>query len=157
MKFQFSRVPGCVTFLLVLLIPAALMAYVQHNPAWLVGVPIGVVVLILAVAFVFGSLERLFGIGRRKVTPDQLADELERHLLGTGGKWDWDDTTSVVIADARLEQLRLMLPKFDSLSLESDRNELTAIIAALRRGEIPQVSWPKTPSSRHHWFFRLRR
>jgi hypothetical protein len=142
--------------LLVLLVPAGLIAYVLRNPAWLILFPIGIFCLILALAFVFGSLERLFGIGRRKVTPEQFADELEGHLLGTGGKWDWDDTTSVAIADARLEQLRLILPKFDSLRLESDRDELTAIIAALRHGEIPVVSWPKTPRSRHHCFFRLR-
>src|SRR5438067_1507136 len=32
---------------------------------------------------------------RRKITPQHLADELERHLLGTEGPWDWDDTTSI--------------------------------------------------------------
>jgi hypothetical protein len=101
MKFRFSRVPASAIFLLVLLVPAAVMAYVLHNPAWLVAVPIGIFGLMLALAFVFGSLERLFGIGRRKVTAEQFADELERHLLGIGGKWDWDDATSVVIADTK--------------------------------------------------------
>ena len=140
MKFQFKRFSGCVTLLVALLVPAASMAYVLHNPAWLVGVPIGVIVLILAVALVFGSLERLFGIGRRKVTPEQFADELERHLLGTEAEWDWDDATSVVIADARLEQVRGRLgPNLDSLSREEDKNELRAIIAALRRGELPDA------------------
>jgi len=38
MKFQLSRVPGCVTFLLVLLVPATLMAFILRNPAWLIGV-----------------------------------------------------------------------------------------------------------------------
>jgi len=121
------------------------MAYALHNPAWLIAVPLGIFGLIIAVAFFFGTLERLFGIGRRKVTPEQFAEELESHLLGTGGEWDWDDTTSVVIADARLEELRLMLPKFDSLKLERDRDELRVIIETLRRGEIPKVSWPTTP------------
>src|SRR5438132_14304578 len=42
----------------------------------------------------------------RKVTPEQFADELERHLLGTDGEWGWDDTTSIAIADERLDNLR---------------------------------------------------
>jgi hypothetical protein len=154
MKFRFSRVPASAIFLLVLLAPAALMAYVLHNPAWLVAVPIGIFGLMLALAFVFGSLERLFGIGRRKVTPEQFADELERHLLGTGGKWDWDDATSVVIADARLEQVRRRLgPNFDSLAREEDKNELRAIIAALRGGDLPEVP----PQSGIASLFRFRR
>lgn len=76
----------------------------------------------------------------RKVTPQQFADELERHLQGTEGPWDWDDATSVRMADKRLDQLRLSLAvRFDMLSHEEDRNEFQTIIAALRRGEIPQV------------------
>jgi hypothetical protein len=76
---------------------------------------------------------------KRKVTPEQFAEELERHLLGTGGPWDWDDTTSVAIADERLERIRWELTKFDSLAQEEDKDELKAIIAALRRGELPEV------------------
>jgi hypothetical protein len=72
-----------------------------------------------------------------KVTPQQFADELEEHLLGTERPWDWDDTTSIAIADRRLEQLRQILPKFDSLATQADKDELSAIIAALRRGEFP--------------------
>lgn len=41
-----------------------------------------------------------------KVTLEQFADELERHLLGTECEWDWDDVISVVIADERLERIR---------------------------------------------------
>jgi len=52
--------------------------------------------------------------------------------------WDWDDTTSVAIADPRLEGLRPRLgPNLDSLAHESHKDELRAIIAALRRGEQP--------------------
>jgi hypothetical protein len=53
---------------------------------------------------------------KRQVTPEQFADELERHLLGSGGPWDWDDTTSIRIVDERLERIRWELPKFDSLA-----------------------------------------
>jgi hypothetical protein len=120
-----------VVVLLVLFLPAVLMAYVLHNLAWLVVVPFGIIALALLIA----ALPI-----KRKVTPDQLANELERHLLGTGGEWDWDDTTSVVIANARLEQVRRRLgPNLDSLTREEDKNELRAIITALRRGDLPDV------------------
>jgi hypothetical protein len=80
---------------------------------------------------------------KRKVTPKQFADELERHLFGTGGPWDWDDTISVAIADPRLEEVRSRLgPNLDSLPHEKDKDELRAIITALRRGELPEITVP---------------
>jgi hypothetical protein len=96
-------------------------------------VPFGIIVLVFFIA----ALPI-----KRKVTPDQFADELERHLPGTGSPWDWDDTTSVAIADERLERIRCELSKFDSLTQEKAKDELKAIIAALRRGELPQVVPP---------------
>jgi hypothetical protein len=81
---------------------------------------------------------------KRKVTPEQFADELEKHLLGTDGPWDWDDATSVMIADPRLEQVRLRLgPNLDALTLQKDKDELQTIIAALRRGELLEVATSK--------------
>ena len=120
--------------LLVLFLPAAATAYVLHNLAWFLVVPFGIIVLAFLIA---AALPR-----KRKVTPQQFADELEKHLLGTEGKWDWDDVTSVAIADDRLELIRWGLPKFDSLSDEKDREGLRGLIAALRRGEVPEVVPP---------------
>jgi hypothetical protein len=119
--------------LLVLLMPAVLTAYFLHSAKWLVIIPFGIIALALVVAAI---------PSKRKVSPEQFADELERHLLGTEGKWDWDDTTSIAIADKRLEQIRTNLMKFDSLAQEQDKKELKAIIAALRRGELPEVVPP---------------
>jgi hypothetical protein len=99
-----------------------------HNLVWLFVVPIGIVILVLFIA-ARGS--------KREVSREQFANELESHLLGTDGDWGWDDTTSVAIADPQLEALRLRLgPNLDSLSEEKDREELRAIIADLRRGQI---------------------
>jgi hypothetical protein len=112
--------------LMVLFLPAALTAYALHSPIWFVVVPIGIIVLALTIA----ALPL-----KRKVTREQFADELESHLLGTEGPWDWDDTSSVAIADPQLEKVRLSLgPNLDSLSEDKDKDELRAIIAALRRG-----------------------
>jgi AcrR family transcriptional regulator len=118
-----------VIVLLVLFLPAALTAYALHNLVWLAVVPFGIIVLALCIA----ALPI-----KRKVTREQFADELERHLTGTEGPWDWDDTTSVAIADPLIEEVRSRLgPNLDSLAHESDKDELRAIIAALRRGEQP--------------------
>jgi hypothetical protein len=38
--------------------------------------------------------------------PSDVARYLRDFIDGTGGVWDWDDFTSVPIADARLEAIR---------------------------------------------------
>ena len=78
-------------------------------------------------------------MAKRKVSPEEFAEELEKHLLGTEGKWDWDYITSVALADERLERIRLGLSKFDLLSRTKNRDEFEVIIAALRRGEFPEI------------------
>jgi hypothetical protein len=125
------KLSAWVMVLLVLFLPATLTAYFLQNLVWLFIVPFGIIVLVLFVA----ALPI-----KRKVTPDQFADELESHLLGTGGPWDWDDTTSIRIADERLERIRWELPKFDSLAREEDKAELKTIIESLRRGELREIA-----------------
>ncbi len=65
-------------------------------------------------------------MAKRTITPEQFADALERHLLGTEGKWDWDDTTSIAITDERLERIRRGLTKFDRLARTKEQEELKA-------------------------------
>jgi|SRR5579859_2335677 len=124
------KLSAWVIVLLVLFLPATLTAYFLQNLVWLFVVPFGIIVLVLFIA----ALPI-----KREVTPEQFADELESHLLGTGGPWDWDDTTSIRIADERLERIRWELPKFDSLAREEDKAELKAIIESLRRGELREI------------------
>jgi hypothetical protein len=124
------KLSAWVIVLLVLFLPATLTAYFLQNLVWLFVVPFGIIVLVLFIA----ALPI-----KRKVTPEQFADELESHLLGKGGPWDWDDTTSIRIADERLERIRWELPKFDSLAREEDKAELKAIIESLRRGELREI------------------
>lgn len=124
------KLSAWVIVLLLLFLPATLTAYFLQNLVWLFVVPFGIIVLVLFIA----ALPI-----KRKVTPEQFADELESHLLGTGGPWDWDDTTSIRIADERLERIRWELPKFDSLARKEDKAELKAIIESLRRGELREI------------------
>jgi len=121
---------GCFFVQVILIVPAIAAAVIFHSAWLLVIVPSGLLVLWVALGK-WGP--------KRKVTPEQFADELEPHLLGTGGAWHWDDVTSVGIDDKRLERLRAKLAKFDNLILEERRIEFTQIIAALRRGEVPDV------------------
>jgi hypothetical protein len=111
-------------------VPAAVAAYLLNDPKWLVIIPIGIVALAVVVAAL---------PSKRKVTPEDWALDLERHLLGTDGTWGWDDAISVRLADPRLEALRTKMPKFDSLASEERRSEFAAIVAALKRGEILEV------------------
>lgn len=122
---------GCAALLAVLIVPGILAAYLLHAAVWAVIVPVATVALMLIIAAL---------PSKRRVTREKFADELERHLLGTEGPYDWDDATSVRIADERLEQVRLSLgPRFGSLSRQEDRDELGQIISALRRDETPDV------------------
>ncbi len=126
------RVPqrwGCFVLLGFLLVPALVVAYLLHSAWWIIVVPLALVVLMCVVA--------AFG-GKRRVTPQTWADELEEHLLGTGGPYHWDDITSVTLADERLESLRQRrILDFDTLDTPEKRQALRQIIEALRRGEIP--------------------
>ena len=94
MAIRLSGGLGCLIFLLVLCLPAILIASITKSPIWLVLAPAGTIILMLIVAAL---------PSKRQVSPAQFADELESHLLGTGGEFDWDDTTSIRIADERLE------------------------------------------------------
>jgi hypothetical protein len=121
---------GCFVVILILVLPAVLAATVFHSGWFLIAVPFGLVVIWAALGK-WGP--------KRKITPPQFADELERHLVGTDGQWGWDDTTSIAIADQRLDILRCKLARYDSLTLPERRQELAEIVAALRRGEVPDV------------------
>ena len=42
-----------------------------------------------------------------KYTKAEVADIIEQFLDGTGGRWDWDDFTSIRIVDPELDAIRL--------------------------------------------------
>jgi hypothetical protein len=137
---KLSGCTGCAIIVLVLFAPGILIAYIFQSGIWLIVTPVAIVLIAVLASTIRRGLNP--DIGKQMVTPEQFADELERHLLGMEGKWDWDDITSRRIADERLERISRDLSRFDSLSQEKDREELRALIAALRRGEIPEVVPP---------------
>jgi hypothetical protein len=129
MSVRLNNCCGCVFFLGIVVGPGLLAAYLLHSAVWAVIGPVAMIGVLLGIAAL---------LSRRKVTPQEFADELERHLHGTGNDDDWDQTSSVRISNPQLEQVRLSLSDgFDSLSTPQDREELRHIIEALRRGEFP--------------------
>jgi len=127
---------------MVLFLRAALIAYVLHGLMWLLVVPFGIIGIALGLAA---------WLRKRKVTAEQFADELERHLLGTESPWDWDETSTVAIADPRLEEVRLRLGRsLDRLAYESDKDELPAFSPQTRQAPLNRPardyrSWPFGP------------
>ena len=121
---------GCPVLIAIVFGPGMIAAYLLNSARWVVIGPIIVAALVVITA----ALPI-----KRKVTSQQWADELQKHLLDSEEAWDWDDATSVRLADKRLENLRLrLIPKFDLLNTPEKREELRQIIEALRRGEIPE-------------------
>ena len=125
-----AKIPGCFVLLAALIVPGMIVGYVLRSPKWIAIVPCGLALLMLVIA----ALPI-----KRKTTPQEFADQLERHLLGTDGAWGWDDAISVSLADERLERLRCTLSKFDRLESEERKSELRLIIETLRRGDFPEI------------------
>jgi hypothetical protein len=47
----------------------------------------------------------IFGL-KAKLSASEVVTYLRDHIDGTGSDWDWDDFTSVPIADPRLDEIR---------------------------------------------------
>lgn len=60
------------------------------------------VIAMLPIAVIAG----LFASAEKR-SPDEVAAYLRNFINGQGGEWDWNDFTSVPIADAQLESVRL--------------------------------------------------
>jgi hypothetical protein len=132
MSTRFKRKGLAILAFVVTTLGLIAAGYALHSKVWILIIPLAVILLMLLIA----ALPI-----KKKITPQQFANLLEPHLLGTDGPWGWDDAISVALADERLELLRLSLPKFDRLHTDELREELREIIAALRRGEVPDVRW----------------
>src|SRR5882762_10203024 len=114
MAFHIQGGPACFAVILVMIVPGVIAAMLLHSAWWLLGWPLCTLAILAALGR-WGP--------KRRITPEKFADDLESHLIGTGSAGDWYRTTSVTIADERLDRLRRKLQKFDSLALEERRNE----------------------------------
>ena len=131
LRFWAARsVRRCFALAIFFIVPGLMLSSALHSLTWLFAVPAALLLLTLFIG-ALGSSEK------RYVTPQELADELERHLVGNEGQYDWDDTTSYELTDERLNRLVSRLPEYDRLDTPEKRDPFRAIIETLRRGEIP--------------------
>ena len=120
---------GCIALIAFLFVPGLVAAYLLHSVLWIIISPIILIAFMLVLAAI---------PSKRKITPQEWANHLEKHLLGTEGPYDWDDATSVTLADERLDSLRYRrILDFDVLDTPEKKEEFRQIIEALRRGEVP--------------------
>ncbi len=131
-----SRGWGCAIVLLVLFVPAILTTYFLQSAIWLIAVPVGIIALVMIVTILEALLVAVVDI-KPKLTPEQFSDKLERHLESKGN----DDALPFTIAGERLERLAWEIHALD-LRVESGRDKVRAMIAALRRGEVPETVPP---------------
>ena len=135
-----SRRRARIVVTLVLFVPAILTTYFLKSAIWLIAIPIGITVLVMMMALLAGLIATVLDI-KAKLTPQQFADRLEKHLLLHTENRSTDDTLPLRIADERLERLALDVYNLD-LTLESDRDKVRAMIDTLRRGEVPETVPP---------------
>jgi hypothetical protein len=62
-------------------------------------------VLLVIVALPVAAIAGLFASPKKREA-GEVASYLRNFINGGGGEWDWDDFTSVPIADPRLEDIR---------------------------------------------------
>lgn len=67
-----------------------------------------------------------------KRSASEVADFIENHVRGTEGAHDWDDFTSIPIADRRLNAMRLRCVELDDKSPQARFAELRKMVVDLR-------------------------
>ena len=61
-------------------------------------------------------------------TPTEVARYLRDFIDGSGGEWDFDDFTSIPIADARLDSIRERASRFNGPMSDEGMAELRALL-----------------------------
>lgn len=128
--------PPYFTILYVLLfifVPSLLTGYFFGALILLFVVPVGVIVAFLTAGMVADLIWP-----PKKVSSEEFADALEKHLRGEGGYEYIDSLARMVPVDQRLKPIQWDLYRFDPIQSENDREELRRIIEAIRRGTLPE-------------------
>jgi hypothetical protein len=92
----------------------------------------------VAVLAIVPFFRLLTGISKRlnRRSSAEVADKIEGHIQGTEGPWDWDDFTSVPIADDRLDAVRLRCLELEQALPEERTEELKRIVERLRNERV---------------------
>jgi hypothetical protein len=63
------------------------------------------VIVAVPLALIAGLVSKVFEL-EAKMSAGEVAKHLREYIEGTGGEWDWDDFTTVPIADPQLDDIR---------------------------------------------------
>jgi len=96
----------------------------------------------MPLATIVGLFVLANSLPKRNLTPDQFADELERRLSKLGDTMNLDDVLSISVADERLGRVLTQLRELEYAPMEKQTEELKSAIAAIRRGDLPEVVTP---------------
>ncbi len=122
-----------ISLIAILVLVACLLVVDLRQLPWWMAAPAVLFIALLVVA-------PLLPYKGRNITPQEWAGELESHLLGTEDAYDWDDATSIKLADEGLERLRgRLVLEFDRLDTPDKRERLRQVVEALRRGVVPSL------------------
>ena len=98
--------------------------------------------IILPIALVVAPLAALFSRPLNR-TPEEVVRYLRDFVDGTGGDWDFDDFTSIPIADPRLESIRDRASRVQEPITEESGEKLRSLLAeaeAIAEAERPPLS-----------------
>jgi hypothetical protein len=119
---------GCIG-VLALIAPGVVVGLVLQSWAWGIGIATALSGIVGAV-IVYRRQHRL--------TPQKWASQLERHLLGTEGPYDWAEATSKPFANKKMESLRIRIAQeYKALDTPEKKEAFRNIVEALKRGETP--------------------
>lgn len=93
--------------------------------------------LLLPIALPVAMLAGLFSKPKKR-TPAEVAGFIRDFLDDTGGGWDWDDFTSVRLADPSLELIRKNAEMVALPVTPEGREELRRLLA---RAEVLKTQW----------------
>jgi hypothetical protein len=83
-------------------------------------------------ALIAGLVSTVFGL-KAKLSADEVAKYLRDYIEGTGGEWDWDDFTSVPIADPELDDIRRKAAEVTAPDTEEAPTVLEKLLAKAER------------------------
>ena len=93
------------------------------------------IVCLLAVIPVFRLLT-IITKRRNRRSVREVADMIERHVEQTEGPWDWDEFTSLPIADNDLDTIRIQCIELENVSPEERMLEMKGILQRLRNRDL---------------------
>ncbi|MEQ1946391.1 MAG: hypothetical protein ABL995_04340 [Bryobacteraceae bacterium] len=118
---------GCIG-ILALIAPGVVVGLILHSWAW--GISIAAALLAIVGGIILYRRQH-------RLTPEKWAVQLEKHLLGTEGPYDWKEATTRPFADPKLESLRVRIAQeFKALDTTEKKEAFRKIVEALKRGDV---------------------